>query len=130
MEDLSAIISPDIPEPSAKDVVRHQIEQRVGDTASLLGTLSDVSGAQLAFLAIHVVCLADHASNEAQRQELAMLQELAGEEDIVALCRAFLTEIQSGEVVLTLAIKGVSNVLSEVKARSTETAKVLIESTQ
>lgn len=125
MEDLSAIVSQDVPEPSEKDVLRHAIEAQVGDDKALLGTLSDVSGALLAFLAIRVICLADHASNEAQRQELDLLKGIAGGVDIVAKCREFLAAVQSGDVVLTAAVKGVDGVLAEAAERSTRTAEVL-----
>ena len=125
-EGLTANISP--PEP--KDVIRGEIERQVGDDKSLLGTLSDVSGALLASLAIRVICLADHASNEAQRQELEMLKAVSGDVDIVASCRAFLAKIEAGTVVLTASIKGVDGVLAEAAERGTKTAAVLAASQQ
>lgn len=123
-EGLTANIAP--PEP--RTVIRNEIEREVGDDKSLLGTLSDVSGALLAVLAVRVVCIADHASNEAQRQELAMLQGIAKDVDIVAVCRDFLGQIEAGTVVLTASIKGVDGVLAEAADRSTKTATVLVNS--
>ena len=120
-EGLTANIAP--PEPRA--IIRTEIERKVGDDKSLLGTLSDVSGALLAVLAVRVVCLADYASNEAQRQELAMLQGIARGVDIVAACRDFLAQIEAGEIVLTASLKGVDGVLAEAAERSTKTATVL-----
>ena len=120
-EGLSANTTP--PEPRA--VIRNEIERQAGDDKSLLGTLSDVSGALLAAHAVRVVCLADHASNEAQRQELGMLQGLSGDVDLVATCRAFLADIGAGRVVLTASVKGVDGVMSEAAARSTTIASLL-----
>lgn len=106
-------------------MVRQRITKNVGDEKSILGTQADVVGLLVAGQMVRVVALADHASNEAQRQELAMLQTLSGEADLVQLCRDGLAAMQAGEVVLTASVKGVDNVFSEALTRSTQTAAIL-----
>lgn len=108
-----------------RSMLRQQIDRKVGDGPSLLGTQADVMGLLVAGQMARVVALADHASNEAQRQELAMLQALAGEADLVQLCRDGLAAIQAGDVILTASVKGVDNVFAEALARSTATATIL-----
>lgn len=105
--------------------VRADIEANVGDEKSLIGTQADVMGLLVAGQMARVVALADHANNAAQRQELAVLQSLAGDADLVQLCRDGLAAIQGGDVVLTAAVKGVGKVFSEAFARSTATAAIL-----
>lgn len=123
--DLEITLSP----AETRDLLRLRIEQDVGDEKSLLGTQADVMGLLVAGQMARVVALADHASNEAQRQELAALQELAGDADLVQLCRDGLAAIKAGNVVLTASIKGVDNVFAEAFTRSTATAAILVAAT-
>ena len=111
---------------AAKSAVRQKITENAGDDKSLIGTQADVLGLLVAGQMARIVALADHASNEAQRQELAALQELAGGADLVQLCRDGLAAIKAGNVVLPASIKGVDNVFSEAFARSTATAAILV----
>lgn len=115
---------------AARTAMRARIAEGVGDTPSILGTVADVMGLLVAGQMARTVALADHASNEAQRQELAMLQALAGDADLVQLCRDGLAAIQAGDVVLTAAVKGVENVFAEALARSTATAALLAPAAQ
>lgn len=110
----------------SREAVRQVIDKTVGDEKSLLGTQADVIGLLVAGQMARVVALADHASNEAQRQELAALQELAGDADLVQVCRDGLAAIKAGNVVLTASIKGVDNVFAEAFTRSTATATILV----
>lgn len=116
---------------AARDVrkaLRREIDAVVGDLPSLIGTQADVVGMLVYGQMVRVVTLADHASNEQQRQELAMLEALAGEEvDLVALCRDALGKIERREVVLTAAVKGVAAVFAEALTRSTQTAALLMQ---
>jgi len=125
--DLTEGLKANMDSPDARSVVRHEIENQVGDDKSLLGTLSDVSGVLMAAHAARVIALADHDSNEAQRQELDLLKQLAGEVDLVVLCRQFITDVQAGTIKLTASVKGMDAVVAEVAERSTLTADVLAE---
>ena len=106
---------------------RAAIEREVGDLASIVGRLADVIGPLLAGQAARTVALADHASNEAQRTELATLQALAGETDIVATSCELLAAIERGDVVLTAAAKpgGLGAAIAAAADASTRTARAL-----
>ncbi|WP_282093025.1 hypothetical protein [Epibacterium ulvae] len=105
--------------------LRSKIQNKAGDALSLLGSLSDIADLFLMHTIADVIAISEHSENDAQRRRLEIMQSLAGDHDVVALAQSTLARIQSGEVMLTADLKGLTSVLDEVLDRSTETAKVL-----
>jgi|GEM_PF-1481551 len=114
---------------AAKLKMRREIETKAGDALSLLGSLSDIADLFLMHTIADVIAISEHPENDAQRRRLEIMQSLAGDHDVVALAQSTLARIQSGEVMLTADLKGLTSVLDEVLDRSTQTAEVLAEMT-
>jgi ribosomal 50S subunit-associated protein YjgA (DUF615 family) len=127
--DLTEGLSANTENPEPRQVVRNEIEQVVGDTPSLVGTLADVVGIVLMHTLADVIATSENPSNEGQRRRLEIMQTLAGDADIAALAQAALAKVTSGEAVLTASLKGLEGVIDETLTRSTETAQVLIAAT-
>ena len=108
-----------------RDAVRRTLEREVGDTQSILGTSMDVLGFMMAAQAARVVALADHASNECDRAELEMLRLMAQPADIVAESRRIVDGLASGEIALTIGLKGLPEIVGEAIARMTKARAVL-----
>lgn len=110
--------------------LRAVIGKTVGDTPSILGTVSDAAGLLTAIALSDIAALSSTDSFAAYKaKKIATLGALAGDVDIAALAEAALARIQSGEMILTASIKGLPTVLDETLTRSTKVAKILKEST-
>ncbi|MCF6221632.1 MAG: hypothetical protein L3J65_11015 [Robiginitomaculum sp.] len=117
------------------DVVRPKIRDRVGDTASLLGTSADAAQLAVVFMLVDIVTLENtttYANYKAMK--LQMLGTLAGVDhitgdpvDVPALAQHLITKLQSGEIQLTASIKGLANTLDEIMGRATGVAIILQE---
>jgi len=94
----------------AKLNLRRNIELKVGDTPSILGTTAD--GASLG-----LVTLAELSRDLATATTLAEVRAAA--EPLATLFSDLLTKLDSGEVKLTCEYKGRAEVLTEVGKRST-----------
>lgn len=113
---------------SARAGVRSIISKNVGDTASLLGTVSDATGILVAMALADVVAL--HGSTTFAQYKAAkegVFTALAGEADIAEIASQALAKIQSGDVVLTAHVKGLENVITESLTRSNDVSTILVE---
>jgi len=113
--------------PSKRAALRHTIEQKIADTPSLLGTLSDAMGIVMVHAIADIVAASEHSDNAAQRRRLEIMQAIAGDTDIVALAQDTLTKLQAKEYQLTAEAKGLGSVVEETFARSTQTAMLLMD---
>ena len=112
---------------TGRETVRVQIADQTGDDKTILGIQADMIGILLAYVLADITSLGDHASNEAQRTRLAIMQALAGADvDIVALAKSTLAKIQNGDVILTAALKGLPSVIEDALINSTKVANILI----
>lgn len=123
--DLTEGLSANTKNPEPRQVVRNEIEQAVGDTPSLVGTLADAMGIVLIHALADVVSISTNPGNDAQRERLEIMNSFAGGADIAAIAQDALAKIASGEVVLTASLKGLEGVVNDTLTRSTETAQVL-----
>lgn len=124
--DLTDGLSANTTQPEPRQIVRNEIERKVGDTPSLVGTLADAMGIVLVHALADVVAIAESPGNEGQRRRLEIMQQIAGGADIAALATAALGRIASGEIALTASVKGLEGVIDDTLTRSTQTAQVLI----
>jgi len=114
-----------------RDQVRSVIAHNVGDTASLVGTVSDATGLLIAIALADVVALSSNTSfADYRKAKLDTLKLLAGDADIAALAGAALTQIKDGDAVLTASLKGLDNVIGESLTRSTAVATILSQAAQ
>ena len=113
----------------AKNAVRAGIAQNAGDTDTLLGTTSDMGG--LALLHAMASSVAETQSDgdfaEYIRIKQDLLSQIPGFEDVGTLSAGFLDKVHSGEVVIPITRKGLSEVFGEMAARSTAVSKALSE---
>lgn len=110
----------------ARATVRAKIDKKVGDTASLVGTVADGAGLLIAIALADVVALSSNTTFAAYRTaKLDTLKALAGDADIAVLASAALAQIQSGDMVLTASLKGLESVINESLTRSTAVAAIL-----
>lgn len=114
-----------------KHAIRSVIAQNVGDTASLVGTVSDTTGLLIAIALADVVALSSNTSfADYRKAKLDTLKLLAGDADIAALAGSALTQIKDGDAVLTASLKGLDNVITESLTRSTAVAIILSQAAQ
>lgn len=106
---------------------RARIAREVGDPESILGTQADIIGLLVAISLAQIAALKDVATRDnVQKSMIARIEAIVGTDvDIFALADNALEHIASGEIVLTAAVKGVENVLSEAFERSTKAAAIL-----
>ncbi len=134
------IFTPEIivPVVSDKDKLRQAITAQVGDTPTLLGTTAD--GAQLS-VAVHLALISALDANTTyanfKTQFFGTLTALVGNNhetgnpvDIPAMANDFLIKLQTGDIKLTAAVKGVPAVIDEIGARSTGVAEIIIAAAQ
>lgn len=112
--------------------IRRAIEVRVGDTASILGTNSDVTQLNVTVLSVLLCALTDETSYAGFRTAvLARLDTLfpedANGEGLVDQAETFLSGLESGEIKLTPVLKGLETVFDEMAVRATDVSEVLVE---
>lgn len=110
--------------------IREAISNQVADTESILGTTADVTqlnaAAVLALIAAFKVGDTFPKFRGAFMGTIEALVPPADGADVYAQAGAFLAAVQSGEVILTAALKGLPTVINEMGARSTGVAQVLM----
>lgn len=109
-----------------REETRRAITSNVGDTPSLLGTISDGAGILVALAFADIVALNDNTTFAAYRTaKLDAYTALANGADIAALATSALAKIQNGDAKLTASVKGLEAVINETLARSTAVAEIL-----
>ena len=112
-----------------KLAIRRQIAHKAGDTDTLLGTTSDMGALALLHAMASSVAEtrsdADFAAYLRIKQDL--LSQIPGFEDVGTLSADFLDKVHSGEVVIPITQKGLSEVFGEMASRSTAVSKALSE---
>ena len=112
-------------------IVRQKILKKVGDTESILGTTADVTQLNTAAILSFVLALkASESYEDFQRIFLGSIESLVpakdGEPDIYQQAQAFLSAVETNDIILTASLKGFGAVMNELAARSTGVAKILI----
>ncbi len=119
----------------AVNIIRPKIRDRVGDTASLLGTTADAAQLSVAFALADIVAMETTTTFAAYKTaKMTLLGALAGVDhvtgnpvDVPTLAQDLITKIQSGEIKLTASLKGLVPALEEIMGRSTGVADIMIE---
>ena len=101
-----------------KALARKEIEQKAGDSASLLGTTSDAT--QLLLYGFCQLVAALHKADS-----LADVRKAA--QPYSELAAGFLGKVESGEVKLPFMGKGLEKVVGEIEQRATSVAEVLAQ---
>ena len=101
-----------------KTLARKEIEQKAGDSASLLGTTSDAT--QLLLYGFCQLVAALHKADS-----LADVRKAA--KPYSELAAGFLGKVESGEVKLPFMGKGLEKVVSDIEQRATSVAEVLAQ---
>jgi len=115
----------------SKKVIRDAIRNEVGDTEAILGTTADVT--QLNAAAVLALISAFKTGDTFPKFRAAFMGTIEalvpatdGGADVYAQAQEFLGGVQSGEIILTAALKGLQEVIGEMAGRSTGVASVLI----
>ena len=109
--------------------IRKEIQERVGDGLSLLGTAADASA--LSLLGLAAMSEAIEASSDWDEFKAgfqANLNSLAKEGGLVQLLAGFSARLQDGQTCLPLHTKGIENTMAEIEPRSTAIAAALSNS--
>lgn len=107
--------------------VRSHIANKVGDTASLLGTVADGQSILVAVALSDIVALSTATDfDKYKKTRLDALKALSGDADFVKIAGDALAKIKSGDVILTGSIKGLEATLAETLERSTGVATAII----
>ena len=101
-----------------KTLARKEIEQKAGDSASLLGTTSDAT--QLLLYGFCQLVAALHKADS-----LADVRKAA--KPYSELAASFLGKVEKGEVKLPFMGKGLEKVVSDIEQRATSVAEVLAQ---
>jgi len=104
--------------------LRKSIKDAVGDEESQIGVLADVSALTLVHLLADIVSIAG-SDDPVHMTRLEIMQGMAGGVDIVALAQNAIEMINTGEVEITAALKGVDGVLMDCLVASTSVAGIL-----
>ena len=119
-----AILSPG----AARTKLRGKIAEEVGDTQTILGTVSDASGILVAMAFADIVALSSNTTFAAYKTaKMDAYAALAGGADITTLAADALAKIQAGDVKLTASLKGLENVIADTLTRSTGVATILAQ---
>lgn len=121
-EDAIATYSPS--EDKAR--LRAKIKAAVGDEETQIGKLADVSALTLVHLLADIVSIAG-STDPVHVARLEIMQGLAGDVDIVGLALNAIEMINTGEVAITAALKGVDGVLNDIFSASTAVSGLLSE---
>ena len=110
-----------------RSALRQSIEQKGGDTLSMLGTTADAAAIGTLGIAALTVAVAG-ASNytEFKTAYLAAIGQLGGDNDLVEISGEFLAKIEAGEVMIPAMVKGMNTVVGEIETRSTAVAQALV----
>lgn len=113
-----------------KAAVRMAIKKKVGDTEAILGTTADVTQLNAAAVLAFISAMKTGDSFAKFRAQFmgtieALVPAKSDEPDVYAQAAQFLALVQSGDIILTAAMKGLPEVMSEMATRSTGVATVL-----
>lgn len=116
----------------SRDKVRAAIKNQVGDTDAILGTTADVT--QLNAAAVLALIAAFKTGDTFPKFRGAFMQTIEalvpatdGGADVYAQAQQFLAGVQSGDIILTAALKGLPEVIGEMAGRSTGVATILAQ---
>lgn len=111
--------------------IRNTIEKNVGDQASILGTTADVTQLNAAaILALIAAFKSGDTFPKFRAQFMGIIEALVPPTedgaDVYAQAGQFLAGVQSGDIILTAALKGLTAVINDMATRSTGVAQVLM----
>ncbi len=116
---------------AGRDSVRKTISREVADPQAILGTTADVT--QLNAAAVLALISAFEKGDTFPKFRAAfmgtieaLVPPVEGSGDVYAQAQTFLAGVQSGDIILTAAMKGLPKVIGEMAARSTGVANILI----
>lgn len=117
--------------PSAgviKRQLRDSVDGALGDAPSREGKMKDVLDILAAHLLVEIVVCGEHPGNAADRMRYQMLQELAGDVDILAFAKDRLQKIKDKKILLSAPAKpgGVVAALDEAFDASTAFVTILM----
>lgn len=121
---------------AGRAAIRDVIEKKVGDTSSILGTTADVTQLNAAAILAFILSLKTSENYEDfQKTFLGTIENLIppagdGAPDIYQQAQAFLAAIETGDIILTAALKGAGTVINEMATRSNGVAQILIAAMQ
>lgn len=117
---------------AGRDKVREAIKKNVGDTDAILGTTADVTQLNAAAILALIVSYKTGDTYSKQRKAFmetieALVPATGGGADVYAQAQQFLGGVQSGDIILTAALKGLPEVIGEMAGRSTGVAAILAQ---
>jgi len=114
-----------------RDKIRAAITKNVGDPQAILGTTADVTQLNAAaVLALISAFKTGDTFSKFRGTFMATIEALvppADGADVYTQAQQFLAGVQSGDIVLTAALKGLPEVLGEMAGRSTGVAAILAQ---
>lgn len=114
-----------------RKAIRRAITKNVGDTEAILGTTADVTQLNAAaVLALISAFKTGDSFSKFRATFMATIETLVPPSDgadVYAQAQQFLAGVQSGEIVLTAALKGLPEVIGEMAGRSTGVAAILAQ---
>ena len=116
---------------AGRDRVRKTITRDVADPQAILGTTADVT--QLNAAAVLALISAFKQGDTFPKFRAAfmgtiegLVPSVEGTGDVYVQAQTFLAGVQSGEIILTAAMKGLPEVIGEMAGRSTGVANILL----
>ena len=108
--------------------IRSGVVRDIGDVQSQQGKSADLLNLLLGKALVDIIVSGEHPSNEADRLRFSLLQELAGEEDILALAKELMCKIKSRDYLLTPVAKprGIRGVLEDALDASTKFVRIML----
>ncbi len=115
----------------AKAAVRTAIRKQVGDTETILGTTADVTQLNAAAILAFIASIKTGDSFAKFRTTfMGTIESLVPPTegaDVYTQAQGFLQGVQSGDIILTAALKGLPEVIADMAGRSTGVATILAQ---
>lgn len=111
-----------------KHQLRQKIKREIADPESLLGTTSDATAYTLDDTAMDILAVENSANSSYKEQRMSLYEQLHGEgawDRAVIATQSWFDARVAKQIKLTIDVKGLDNVMSDVATRSTQMTNLL-----